>query len=576
METFHWLDWTVIGLFMVSLVGTIVWAVRKREANASDYFLSGREAGWVRIGASIFSSNIGSEHLVGLAGAGFATGMAMAHWEMQGWMILILGWVFVPLYDRIKVFTMPEFLERRFSAGSRSVLSIISMVSYVMTKIAVTVYAGGVVFKTVFGIESLNILGHNVDFFWISAIGLVVITGIYTIAGGMRVIMYTAVLQTPVLLLGSIFILSIGLHRLGGWHNFETIIRAAHPTNLHLWKSMNDPNFPWLGVLGGSAIIGFWYWCTDQYIVQRVLAGRNQQQSRRGSIFAGYLKLLPVFIFLVPGMIAFALSSKGLLNMPAGPHAGDAAFSSLVAQLLPVGVKGLVVCGLLTALMASLSSKFNASATLFTVDFYQKWHPTASGKQQVLVGRLATTVIVLLGILWIPVMKSLGNVLYEYLQNVQGLLAPAISSVFIMGVFWKRTSDKASFWTMAIGFSIAMIRLISDAVIGSQIKAIHAASTDPATVQMQLQVLAAKYGFFYHLAAINWLFFCEYLFLLCIVLLVVISLISKAPSDTQLQYSYSGATPEERKATKESWNWKDVVLSLGVVAIVVCFYIKFW
>ena len=307
---FNRLDWVVIALFAVGMIAVVLFSMRKKNESGKDYFLSGRDANWLQIGSSIFSSNIGSEHLVGLAGAGFATGMAMAHWEMHAWLILVLGWAFVPLYDRMKVFTMPEFLELRFSRGSRNVLSLLTMASLVLTKIAATIYAGDVVIRTLLGIESVNLFGHNVDIFWVIALGLAFTTGVYTIFGGMRVIMYTAVLQSPVLILGSLFILYMGLTKLGhgsimdGW----TATKAAVGDNLHLIRSKNDPDWPWMAILPGSAIIGFWYWCTDQYIVQRVLAGKNQKESRRGSILAGYFKLTPVFIFLIPGMVAYALT----------------------------------------------------------------------------------------------------------------------------------------------------------------------------------------------------------------------------------------------------------------------------
>ena len=405
------LDTIILGLFFLAMIGVIIWVLREKEETSSDYFLAGKNAGWLSIGSSIFASNIGSEHLVGLAGAGFVSGMAMAHWEMHAYWILILGWVFVPFYDRIKIFTMPEFLEHRFSSKSRTVLSMISLVSYVLTKVAVTVYSGGVVFGTVFGIdripESVPLIG-GMNMFWVSAIGLVVITGIYTVLGGMKAIMYTSVLQTPVLLIGSVVLLVIGLSAAGGWHK----VMATCGDNIHLIRPHTDPEFPWTGVIFGSMIIGFWYWCTDQFIVQRVLSGKNQQVARRGAILAGYFKLLPVFIFLIPGMIAFALSQQGKLDVPKS----DAAFSCLVAQYMPIGFKGIVVCGLLAALMSSLASLFNSSAALFVGDFYQKLRPQSSEKHLVVVGRIATTTVVVLGILWIPVMKRFSNVLYEYLK----------------------------------------------------------------------------------------------------------------------------------------------------------------
>jgi SSS family solute:Na+ symporter len=273
-------DWLVVGLFVLVMLAIVLYSMRTKVRSGQDYFLSGRDSNWLQIGTSIFSSNIGSEHLVGLAGAGFATGMAMAHWEIQSWLILVLGWVFVPLYDRMKVFTMPEFLELRFSRGSRNVLSLLTIASLVLTKIAVTIYAGDVVVRTLLGIDTVNILGVRVDVFWVIALGLAATTGLYTVLGGLRVIMYTAVLQAPVLILGSVCILFCGLNVLGhgdllaGWR--ATV--AAAGNNIHLIRPLGDPDLSWAAVLPGSAIIGFWYWCTDQYIVQRVLAGKNQQQ----------------------------------------------------------------------------------------------------------------------------------------------------------------------------------------------------------------------------------------------------------------------------------------------------------
>ena len=305
------LDWVVIGIFFLALIGIIVWVVKQKQNDSADYFLGGRDATWLAIGASIFASNIGSEHLIGLAGAGASSGMAMAHWEIQGWMILILGWVFVPFYSRSMVYTMPEFLERRYNPQSRTILSVISLISYVLTKVAVTVYAGGLVFQQVFGIKEL----WGIDFFWIAAIGLVVLTALYTIFGGMKSVLYTSVLQTPILLLGSLIILVLGFKELGGWDEMMSICGAVTvneygDTMTQLIRNNNDPNFPWLGALVGSAIIGFWYWCTDQFIVQRVLSGKNEKEARRGTIFGAYLKLLPVFLFLDSGHDCFRPASE--------------------------------------------------------------------------------------------------------------------------------------------------------------------------------------------------------------------------------------------------------------------------
>jgi len=547
------LDWIIIIAFFLALVGIVVWVAREKEKTTDDYFLAGKNAGWLSIGSSIFASNIGSEHLVGLAGAGFVSGMAMAHWEMHGWIILILGWVFVPFYDRIKIFTMPEFLERRYSSKSRTVLSFISLVSYILTKVAVTVYSGGVVFGTVFGIEAITVFGTQIDFFWVSAIGLVVITGIYTVVGGMKAVMYTSVLQTPVLLIGSIVILVVGLAKVGGWGEVQRVMGD----NIHLIRSASDTEFPWTGVIFGSMIIGFWYWCTDQFIVQRVLSGRNQKEARRGAILAGYFKLLPVFIFLVPGMIAFALNQKGLITMPLnkfGEADADKAFSVLVAQLLPIGFKGVVVCGLLAALMSSLSSLFNSSAALFVGDFYKKFRPQSTEDHLVKVGRIATATIVILGILWIPVMKGMGGVLYKYLQNVQGYLAPAIAIVFLFGVFSKRANAAGGFYSLVIGFALGIFRLFLDVIKDS----------------------LSEGSFLNWLATINWLHYGEMIFVVSGLIMITVSYLGKKPTLEQQNYTIYAASNADKAATKASWNKWDVVHSAIILGFIIAFYTYFW
>ena len=560
------LDWIVIGVFCCALVGIVLWVVSQKNDNSADYFLGGKDATWIAIGASIFASNIGSEHLIGLAGAGASSGMAMAHWEIQGWMILILGWVFVPFYTRSMVYTMPEFLERRYNTQSRTILSVISLISYVLTKVAVTVYAGGLVFQQVFGIEEL----WGIDFFWIAAIGLVVITAIYTIFGGMKSVLYTSVLQTPILLLGSLIILVLGMKALGSWDQMLQLCdvkpnyEGATGTMIHLMRSNTDPQYPWLGALIGSAVIGFWYWCTDQYIVQRVLSGKNEKESRRGTIFGAYLKLLPVFLFLIPGMIAFALHQKyagdgGFLPLMAdGTPNADAAFPTLVAKILPAGVKGLVVCGILAALMSSLASLFNSSAMLFTIDFWKRLKPQTSEKSLVRIGQIATVVIVVLGILWIPIMRSVGNVLYNYLQDVQSVLAPGIAAAFLLGICWKRASAKGGMWGLLSGIIIGLTRLGA--------KVYYSNATDATDNWFK----AVFYDF-------NWLFFCGVMLIVCCLIVIVVSLITEAPDQKKIQGLVFGtSTPEQIAATRNSWNHWDIIHTVIILSITVAFYIYFW
>lgn len=373
----HTLDWLVVALYFAIILGLAWWVIRQRQDTSVDYFLAGRHLGWFIIGASIFASNIGSEHLVGLAGSGATDGVALAHYELHAWCLLVLGWVMVPFYMRSKVFTMPEFLERRFSPTARTVLSIISLVAYVLTKIAVGIFAGGIVFSVL--LPDINFLG--LDSFWVGSILVIVFTGAYAILGGLRAVAYTEAMQTIIFIIGSVFVTFFGLKALGGWDELRAICGSEM---FNLWKPLvpagvegtwapvreagrmawyfND-NYPWLGMIFCAPIIGLWYWCTDQYIVQRVLGAPNESEARRGSIAAAFLKLLPVFIFIVPGMICFALAKSGKseairsimfdANGQLMRDQAQQAFPLLVAHVMPIGIRGIVVAGLLAALMSS-------------------------------------------------------------------------------------------------------------------------------------------------------------------------------------------------------------------------------
>ena len=280
---FDTLDWIVLSLYFLALLGVAVWVIRQKNDDTKDYFLAGRNVGWFVIGASIFASNIGSEHVVGLAGTGAESGMPLAHYELHAWIVLLLGWLFLPFYMRSGVFTMPEFLEKRFDARSRWFLSIFSIIGYVLTKVSVTIYAGGVVVSQLIGLT-----------FYEGALLTVVVTGAYTIVGGMRAVVYTEALQTVILILGSLIITYLGFQAIGGFSELKATAGSDH---FNMWRPSSDPEFPWTGMLFGGTIVGIWYWCTDQYIVQRTLAAHNIEIGRRGAIFGAYLKILPIFIF---------------------------------------------------------------------------------------------------------------------------------------------------------------------------------------------------------------------------------------------------------------------------------------
>jgi SSS family solute:Na+ symporter len=556
------LDWIILILFFSCLVGIVLWVIKHKKDNTSDYFLSGRSETWLAVGAAIFAANIGSEHLVGLSGAGAESGMAMAHWEMHGWLILVLGWVFVPFYSHSKVFTMPEFLKNRYNKNASSTLSIITLVSYVLTKVSVTAFTGGIFLQSVMGIN-----------FWYGAVGLVLLTGIFTVLGGMKGIMTISVIQAPILILGAFTILILALLKVGdgslvaGWQETVNYASGNGMTNMHLFHPKGDiwyDKFPGASVFFGAAIIGFWYWCTDQHIVQRALAAKNLTQARRGSIFAGFLKILPVFIFLIPGIVAAALRNKGVLLFTDN----NEAYGSLVSTLLPMGVKGIVVVGFIAALMTSLAAHFNSSATLFTIDFYKHYRPETSEHKLVVVGRIATITVVVLGLIWIPIMKSIGSVLYEYLQNVQSLIAPAIAAVFLLGVFNRKITPKAGEWGLLIGALIGLFRLILMVF-------------DPGShfdqVTQKLVVDPSLHTGLFAILKINWLHFCIFLFFFTMALMVVISMFTPKAGEQQLQgLTYFSQSPEQIKETRESWNLVDVILTLIVLGICVAFYIYFW
>jgi SSS family solute:Na+ symporter len=531
------LDWIVIALYFVLTFTIAIWVtVRERSRDSStDYFLAGRNIGWFIVGASLFASNIGSEHLVGLAGTGAASGMAVGQFEvLASFMLLILGWVFVPFYLRSGVFTMPEFLERRYSSGARWYLAIVSIIAYVLTKISVTIAAGGIVFEALMGID-----------FWTGAMIVVVATGIYTIFGGLRAVLYTDMIQMFVLIGGAIAVTAAGLHALGGWGE---MVRTAGPGFLDMWKPASDPNFPWTGILFGAPILGVWYWCTDQFIVQRVLSAKDQDEARRGTVFAGYLKLLPLFIFVVPGVVAYSLAQRGLITL----EHPDQALPTLVAALMPDGLRGIVVAGLLAALMSSLSAVFNSCSTLITWDVYKKLHPAASERRLVVIGQGSTAILVGLGLLWIPLMKLISGQLYQYLQSVQAYISPPIAAVFLLGVLWRRVNAPGAMAALISGFVLGVGRLVAEL------------NKDGLTGWMQTY------------ATINFLHFAVLLFVICTVILVGVSLVTAPPPLEKVEGITFDTTQRSTEGPRgRGWRRADLVLSVLLAVFVGAIWLYF-
>ena len=576
---FVWLDWAVL---VIGLLG-VVWAVwhaivkdkKASKGESSSDYLFGKGEPWYVIGMAIFAANIGSEHLVGLAGTGAKDGVGMAHWEMQGWMILFLGWLFVPFYQLLnnklgKIITMPDFLKFRYTHRTGSWLSIITLVAYVLTKGSVTAFTGGIFFEFLLGIP-----------FWYGAIGLIAITAVFTVFGGMKGVMTLSSIQTPILIIGSFLVLFLGLNLLGdgsivaGWTTMMDNARAMHEgygINHMFHTDPGDPmysEYPGYAVFLGASIIGFWYWCTDQHIVQRVLGQQKGEdnakviaRARRGTIAAGFFKILPCFMFLIPGMIAIALQNKAGSGFDMGVNAAgqlntDAAFAVMVKNVLPTGIKGIVTIGFVCALVASLAAFFNSCATLFTEDFYKPLKKGMSEAHYVLVGRIATVVVVLLGLAWMPVMMSMDT-LYTYLQGIQSLLAPSMVAVFTLGIFSKRITPKAGEWGLIGGFAIGMVRLVTNVITDSGKAVMDGAFWDATAWFWQT----------------NWLIFECWLLVFIIAMMIVVSCFTPAPSKEQVEAITF--TADYRKMIRSSWNVWDIVGTLLVIGLCGAFYWYFW
>ncbi|WKK66329.1 sodium:solute symporter [Lutimonas zeaxanthinifaciens] len=554
LGTLNPIDLGIIFIYFAIILWIAWWVSKgggknKGERDSKDYFLAGKTAGWFVIGASLFASNIGSEIIIGVSGAGARAEMPQANFEILAALILILlGWVFVPFYLRTGVYTMPEFLEIRYSKACRNYLSVVSVLAYIITKISLIIFAGALVFETM-GVS-----------FWTGAIITIVATGFYTILGGLRAVIYTDMIQTFILLAGTIAVTYFGLAQIGGWNSMmDTLIMASEkPGNpeasqfFNLWRPSSDTDYPWTGMLFGAPILGVWYWCTDQFIVQRTLSAKDISNARKGTLFAGFLKLLPVFIFFIPGVIAFALSQKGMLNFTLDNP--DHALPAMINGFLPIGLKGLAISGLLAALMSSLSSAFNSSSTLITFDFYKQYKPHASEKELVWVGQIATLILVVMSFLWIPFMKTLmGGGLFHYLQSVQAYISPPIAAVFLFGLFFKWINARGAIMALWSGFILGMTRLVTEYLTKEGIIEL----TPGSLLQVMLDI--------------NFLHYAIYLFIFSVAVLMLFSQLGRPKSDDLLRLVTFNKSEMKLKFT---WS-ADVWLTLLLISCVLALWIIF-
>jgi len=479
------LDILIVGTSLAIILVIGLYYSFGSEETPDGYFLAGRNVGWIAIGMSMFAANISSEHFIGLAGYGASRGLAVGNFEWLAIIFLmLLGWIFAPLFLKSQIYTIPEFLGKRFNDTTRILLSSTSIVTYLLTKILVALFAGGLLLNRLLGIDMYT-----------SAVIMVVITGVYTITGGLRAVIYTSVIQSFLLVGGALILTVIGLNEIGGIAALQQKLPKSY---FALFNSASDPDIPWTGIVFGAPILALWYWCSDQYIVQRVLSAKNISHARNGTLLAGFLKILPVFILVIPGLTA-AVIFPGIK--------GDQAYAALVSSgLLPVGLRGLVVAGLLAALMSSLASSFNSAATLFTMDIYRLFKKQVSERKLVLVGRLSTTVMVILAILWIPLTKYISSHVYVFLQSIQAFISPPIATVFLFGIFWKRANSTGALCALFIGGAIGTVRLILELLAGS---------------------ISLDYPLLQWVLNINYLHFAVILFLISSFILIVVSLLSE-------------------------------------------------
>ena len=431
----HILDMIIIGLYIVALI-TIGMLKGSKLHGDEDFFLAGRQAGWPKIGFSIFASNISAEHLVGLAGAGYMFGLLHGNYEwMASGTLLLLALVFAPYYLTTKVSTMPEFLERRYSRNCRDFLAWLNVVTTIFIRLGVSLYAGGLVIHT--------FLGWPLE---ICVLVLSIVAASYTIVGGLAAAMLTEMFSAIIMILGSLALVFIGLDRVGG---IDALVSKVPADYWSMLRPADDPEMPWYAIIFGYPVLGIWYWCTDQLMVQRVLGARDLEQGQKGVIFAGFLKILPVFIFVLPGVICYAMFP--------GLPAGDYAYTKIITEWLPIGVRGVMIAVLLAALLSTVDAGLNSISTIFTLDIFRRWFPDSNHSRLLWIGRVATGGAMVLAIIWSPMIGKFPKGIFIAINQLIACVAPPLTAIFLLGVLWKRTNARAAEFALWIGEPVCII-----------------------------------------------------------------------------------------------------------------------
>ncbi|XP_073917480.1 sodium/glucose cotransporter 1 [Castor canadensis] len=529
-------DISVIIIYFVVVMAVGLWAMfSTNRGTVGGFFLAGRSMVWWPIGASLFASNIGSGHFVGLAGTGAAAGIATGGFEFNALiLVVVLGWVFVPIYIKSGVVTMPEYLRKRFGGKRIQVyLSILSLLLYIFTKISADIFSGAIFINLALGLD-----------IYLAIIILLAITALYTITGGLAAVIYTDTLQTAIMLVGSLILTGFAFSEVGGYEGFMEKYMKAIPSlisygnttieekcytpradSFHIFRDPITGDIPWPGLIFGMSILALWYWCTDQVIVQRCLSAKNMSHVKGGCILCGYLKLLPMFIMVMPGMISRVLyTDKIACVVPSecekycGTKVGcsNIAFPTLVVELMPNGLRGLMLSVMMASLMSSLTSIFNSASTLFTMDVYTKIRKGASEKELMIAGRLFILLLIGISIAWVPIVQSAqSGQLFDYIQSITSYLGPPIAAVFVLAIFCKRVNEPGAFWGLILGFLIGISRMITEFAYGS------GSCMEPSNCPTII-------------CGVHYLYFAIILFVITLITVLVISLLTKPIPDVHL------------------------------------------
>ncbi|XP_027227877.2 sodium/mannose cotransporter SLC5A10 isoform X1 [Penaeus vannamei] len=552
--------WDIVSVtiyFILVMAAGFYSMCRPNRGTVAGYFLAGRFMWWLPVGASLFASNIGSEHFIGLAGSGAAAGIGVGAFEFNALVLLqLLGWVFLPVFIASGVNTLPEYTKKRF--GGRRIqtyLALLSLILYIFTKISVNLYSGAIFIQQATKINNL----------YLSIVFLLVMTAICTVVGGLAAVIYTDTLQFFIMIGGSFYVMIKGLYTVGGYSELQTKYLASIPEKLisnstcglprvDSWRMLRDADtsvsdMPWPGFLLGQIPASIWYWCADQMMVQRVMAAKSLSHAKGGTIFAGYVKLLPLFIMVLPGMIARVLfpNEVGCVDPDecfkfcnSRVSCSNSAYPKLVLEYMPSGVRGVMLSVMLSALMSDLTSIFNSASTLFTMDMWSIYRPRAKQREQLLVGRIFIVFLVVISIIWIPVIEQTqGGQLYIYIQAIAAYLAPPIAAIYCMAIIWKRMNEQGAFWGLMSGFVVGMFRMSLDFYYGEP----------PCNEEDNRPFIVAK---------VHYMYFATILFWLTVFVAVTVSLLTKAPEKWRLIRTtyFTRYDRRERQDDQEMREWK--------------------